>query len=169
MQVCEGFHRVKFDGKYMDQEKYDKDIVPIINTSITKTKSGTIQPPPTDAHISSLKSRIRFGNEKSLRNRMRELAQSIDIDLMKIIIGGDGGIPESWLITRNYYTHWDENNKSGVLDGFEMYFANSRLRLFTRVLYLLHFGISVDLLKKTLPSSSFTDCREVMFNNLGRS
>lgn len=165
MQVCEGFHRVKHVGLYMDQAVYDKKVAPLITAAIPRRSEGTATDVPSDAQVASLKSRIRFGNEKSLRNRMKELAESMDGTVRILIFGAQGKVPESWLTTRNYYTHWDESNKSGVLDGAEMYFANARLRLFARCLFLLHVGVSARTLPSTFNSQYFRDWAEVHHDN----
>ena len=165
MQVCEGFHRVKHAGLYMDQETYDKKIAPVITAAIPRRSAAAVCDVPSDPHLASLKSRIKFGNEKSLRNRMKELAESLEDPIRTLILGADGKVPESWLATRNYYTHWDENNKSGVLDGTDMYFVNARLRVFVRCLFLLHLGVSTKVLHNPCTSHFFRDWAEVHHSN----
>jgi hypothetical protein len=64
-QALETFHRRTMAGTFMDQEIYDRDIFPILIGAIPNSLSKD--------HRTSLKSRLRFGNEVSLRRRIREL------------------------------------------------------------------------------------------------
>ncbi|WP_423191407.1 HEPN domain-containing protein [Burkholderia multivorans] len=63
-------------------------------------------------HKEALKSRIRYGNEVSLRKRLDALISRLDLPLRKQILGNDGVVPRSWVVTRNYYTHWDNESRS---------------------------------------------------------
>ena len=48
----------------------------------------------------------------------------------------DGSVPGQWVDTRNFYSHWDPNSKSNLLENNELIHANVRMRHFLRALYL---------------------------------
>ena len=132
MQALEGFHRAVSPGLYIDAAAYE----PIRQKII-----AGFPPELESSHRSSLKSRIQYGNEISLAKRMNELAKRLPDEVLRRLLGLDGKVPRSWIDTRNYYTHWDEDSRENVLDGVAMHQAGVRLRLFLRVLYLDFVGI----------------------------
>jgi hypothetical protein len=70
------------------------------------------------------------------------------------VLGAGGKIPRSWIDTRNYHTHWDEELRANVIEGQEMYNANVRMRSLLRVLYLHHVGVPEAALLKALANTS---------------
>lgn len=150
MQVFEGFHRLKYDGFYIDRKRYDEEVGPALISQVLGGAGFGL----SGAHRDSLKSRLKFGNEKSLRNRMKELANSVPTAMAKILLGKEGDVPKSWIATRNYYTHWDETQRAGVVEGEAMLYANTRMRSFARCLFLLHVGISPDVVLQGLEGDS---------------
>ena len=77
------------------------------------------------------------GNEISLRRRLNNLAKNLSLIVRKRIFGNeDGSVPGQWVDTRNFYSHWDPNSKSNLLENNELIHANVRMRHFLRALYL---------------------------------
>lgn len=132
MQALEGFHRGLLDGNYMQDKDYER---------VKKSLGDAIPSDVASDHKDALRSRIRYGNQISLRKRLDALADLLTQPLREIVIGGNGKVPRNWIDTRNYYTHWDEELRSNVLDGQSMYYANVRMRLLVRILYLDLMGI----------------------------
>jgi hypothetical protein len=132
MQALEGFHRAVADGTYMPPDAYE---------SVCHTLTTAIPPSVKSSHRDALKSKIKYGNELSLRKRLNDLAGRLDAPLRTRIFGGTGAVPRKWIATRNYYTHWDEASRNDALDTSGMYFASVRLRHFLRALYLDFVGI----------------------------
>lgn len=141
MQALEGFHRAVSLGLYIDAAAYE----PIKQKII----SG-LPPELESSHRSSLKSRIQYGNEISLSKRLNELAKRLPDEILRRLLGLDGKVPRSWIDTRNYYTHWDEDSRENVLDGVTMHQAGVRLKILLRVLYLDFVGISTDAVMGSL-------------------
>jgi hypothetical protein len=127
MQALEGFHRSLFPGKYTSDEEYEP-----IKAALT----SSIPPHVSPDHRDALRSRIRYGNQISLRKRLDELVGMLPEKLTQLLVGRSGSIPRSWIDTRNYYTHWDSELLPNVLEGQDMYFANVRMRHLLRVLYI---------------------------------
>ncbi len=132
MQALEGFHRALFDGIYMNEKEYEK---------IKNLLCDAIPVNVSQGHKEALKSRIRYGNQISLRKRLDSLAGIFPEKIRKIILGPDGKVPRSWIDTRNYYTHWDEDLRDNILDTQGMYDANLRMSILLRILYLDLMGI----------------------------
>lgn len=132
MQALEGLHRAILPGLYATVEQYE---------GIRQALSNAIPQHIASDHKDALRARIKYGNEISLRKRLAALVERLPVEMRKHILGGDGVVPQSWIATRNYYTHWDEASKGAVLDGIEMHRAHVRMRHLLRALYLSLIGI----------------------------
>ncbi|HXS11946.1 MAG TPA: HEPN domain-containing protein [Acidobacteriaceae bacterium] len=141
MQALEGFHRAVADGTYMRPADYET-----VRHALTTAIPAAVE----SSHRDALKSRIKYGNELSLRKRLDDLAGRLDASLRTRIFGGNGAVPQKWIATRNYYTHWDEASRDDALDIPDMYYASVRLRHFLRVLYLDFVGIPQPAIVKAL-------------------
>lgn len=87
----------------------------------------------------------------TLRTRLDALAMRLPLPLRQNILGSaDGLVPQSWIQTRNYYTHWNEAYRKSMLEGIEMHRAGVRMRHFLRVLYLDIAGIPHTAIIKSL-------------------
>ncbi len=139
MQCLEGFHRASYPGLYMDRDDYDAVAAAIVGAIPTSLSSD---------HRKSLKSRIGYGNEISLAKRLGDLALDLDANLRSYLLGGNGKVPQRWVDTRNYYTHWDESSRAKVLSNSELHHVNARLRHWLRALYLDRIGVPYDKILK---------------------
>ena len=72
----------------------------------------------------------------------------------KVILGSGSRVPDAFIETRHYYTHWDKALEPEILDGVAMHYAGMRLKLFLRALYLQIAGLSDDLLTAALENLS---------------
>lgn len=87
----------------------------------------------------------------TLRNRLDALAMRLPLTLRQNIFGGTNDlVPQSWIHTRNYYTHWNEAYRKSMLDGVEMHRAGVRMKHFLRALYLDMAGIPNTAIIKSL-------------------
>lgn len=145
MQALEGFHRATMPDLYVTEEQY---------APIRQALSNAIPKAVGMDHRDALKSRIKYGNEVSLRKRLDALVCRLEMPLRKRVLGGDGSVPRSWVVTRNYYTHWDETSRSSTLDGIEMHRAAVRMRVLLRILYLDLTGIPQTAIEKSLQNGS---------------
>lgn len=156
MQALEGFHRATMPGLYTSVDEYD---------SVRKTLSNAIPQSVESAHKEALKSRIKYGNEVSLRKRLDALVARVPLAIRVQILGGDGSVPRSWVVTRNYYTHWDEASRDSILDGVEMHRAGVRMKHLLRVLYLDLVGIPFGAIAKALRNACSASQYLVQLNN----
>ncbi len=159
MQALEGFHRGLFDGNYMDEAAYD---------SVKKTLGDAIPTELASDHKDALRSRIRYGNQISLRKRLDSLSGLLSEPIRKIILGANGNVPHSWIDTRNYYTHWDEQLRNNVLDGQAMYYANVRMHHLLRALYVQLMGVPQKAIIRSLSNASDTSQHLLQLNTIER-
>ncbi|AXW24571.1 hypothetical protein CJO86_13890 [Ralstonia solanacearum] len=131
MQALEGLHRALMPGLYVPADEYSK-IAGTLNSAIPLTVQSD--------HRDSLKGRIKYGNEYSLRKRLKALIDPLPISIRKLVLGGPS-LPGRWVDTRNYYTHWDETARSSALNEVDMHRAGVRMKLLLRVLYLQLVGV----------------------------
>jgi hypothetical protein len=156
MQALEGFHRALGGGLYASEEDYEQ-----VKTLLIGAIPNTV----TSDHREALKSRINYGNEISLRKRLNELVQRIEARLREQILGDGGVVPNNWVHTRNYYTHWDEASRDSVLSPIEMHRAHVRMRHLLRALYLGFVGIPQSSIARSL-SNAYKDSQYlIQINN----
>lgn len=155
MQALEGFHRALFKGNYMSENDYE----PIKNDL-----QNAIRRNLPDVVKESLKNRIKYGYQFSLKQRLDELIGTLPEEVKRKILGREGKIPRSWIDTRNYYTHWDQEEKGRLLKEIELFDAIARMRVFLQVLYLLQMGINEKAIISVLGNASQTSQRLIRAN-----
>lgn len=143
MQALESFHRVKMGGKYLSNEAWQP-----YRTALAEKISSEL-----DAdHKESLKSRIKYGNEFSLRKRVGELLETLDEKVSSSLSPTDKYFTADLVDTRNYLTHYDDELKGVALKNADLYWVNQRLRVLITILLLKEIGIreefTVNLMKK---------------------
>lgn len=143
--VLEGLHRSTYAGVYMDPAAYDA-VYQEIATGLPKSLGSD--------HRQALKRRIEFGNEISFRKRLSELVGSLPDDLRLLITGRAAGVPEVWVNTRNYYTHWTHDLKKKAAEGVELYCLNTRLMMLARVLLLRQVAVPPEVIVRALHGGS---------------
>jgi hypothetical protein len=160
MQALEGFHRATAPGVYMPNEDYKK---------VRKTLNAAIPPIVSSSHKAALKSRIEYGNEISLRKRLAELSSRLATPIRTLLFASRGEPPQSWIDTRNYYTHWDQTARDGCLNALEMHRAATRMRLWLRCAYLMTMGIPHEAIARALVHTSREAQYLLQLNHLDRS
>ena len=142
-QAAESYHRSLGTGFYMDQTAYDAAI-----QQFATHMPAAIQ----EEHRQSLKNRLKYGNEVSLRRRLTDMLNRIPQNVRSQIAADVGRFVSRVVDTRNYYTHYDAASRGNALDGREAYVAAERMRVLV-VANLLHdLGIAdnnlLDVLKR---------------------
>jgi hypothetical protein len=145
IQALESYHRIMMVGEYLTKEAWSpyKDIM------------TQCIPIGIDAdHKISLKSRIRYGNEYSLRKRMKELVSSLEENTRQAILPSNNYYSGIIVDTRNYFTHYDEGMRDTCLKGEDLYYGNQRLKILIIILLLKTIGLDEKIIIKSL-----RDCR----------
>ena len=106
MQAIETFNRQVFSEKYIEQEEYDD--------KSQKIKTNIPTEFPSDLR-DALKSRIKYGNEYSLRKRIKGLFESVDQQTRLLVTEDYKSFIGKIVDTRNYFTHYDYELKSAAL------------------------------------------------------
>lgn len=143
-QALESYHRLRRDGKYLNDQDWEPYRQSITNSLSTELDSD---------HKMSLKSRIRYGNEYSLRKRIQELIKSLRSSTIDAITPSRGYFTGQIVDTRNYFTHHDDNPQIITIKGAELHIANQRLTIFLTLILLKEIGIDEDLIIQRLRES----------------
>jgi hypothetical protein len=120
VHAIESYHRSLGVGLYMDQGKFDKAIESLLSH---------IPPEIQGDHRLSLKSRLKYGNEYSLRRRLVGMLDRIPENARLRIAGDVAKFVQRVVATRNYYTHYDCLSKEESFSPKETYTAAERLRI----------------------------------------
>jgi len=135
--AIESFHRATKSGKYLSDEKWE----PFRNKL-----HNAISDELDDSHKESLKNRIKYGNEYSLRKRLKELTNTINKELLADLSPTKNYFTGPIVDTRNYLTHYDDELKAQSFDGIDLYWANQRLRILLTILLLKEIGITENII-----------------------
>lgn len=143
-QSLESYHRSLGTGLYMDQEAYDT-LIDTVYKCIPKEIQGD--------HRMSLKNRLRFGNEHSLRKRLAEMFSRLPDDVRQVIAVDSSKFINKIVETRNYYTHYDKLSEEKCLKGRGLLVATELLNALLSANLLLDLGIPPASLLKFLRRS----------------
>ncbi|NQT97180.1 MAG: hypothetical protein HQ562_05500 [Candidatus Marinimicrobia bacterium] len=132
VRALEAFHRSFFKGKYLSDTEYDV-IRKQIQNSIPKIHND---------HKEALKSRIYYGNEYSLRKRLKEILDSIYDPLMDLLIDNKRHFIDNIVNTRNCLIHEDESLKQQCLSFGNIIIATHKLKAIIVYLILIEIGIN---------------------------
>lgn len=119
VQALESYHR-SLGGGYMDQEEYRK-LIEQMHCHIPEEITGD--------HRQSLKDRLKWGYEYSLRKRLNDLFSRIPDNVQKWITKDRKAFIEKVKETRNYHTHYDHSSLAKRFEGIDMHIAAERLRI----------------------------------------
>jgi hypothetical protein len=145
MQALEGFHRGCYSGVYLEAKKFE-EARSVVADSVPQAITGD--------HRTSFLTRIQYGNEYSLRKRMKELVEALPKNMQLAIVGKEGNLPGFWIDARNAYTHWSREGMEQVMQGAELYGATQRLKMLLRVSYLRLVGVTDGAIMEALQGMS---------------
>jgi hypothetical protein len=135
-QAFESYHRNMVGGHYLDRDTYIKSHY----DSMVKAIPAGIE----NGFRQSLKKRLEFGYELSLRKRLTDTIKSMDEQLQKLFIGNfkrDTFIGKV-INTRNYFTHFDNTTADDVAHGSDLYALNVKLSYLIAILILKELEVS---------------------------
>lgn len=134
-QALESFHRKTREGFYISKDQYEK----------IRKNLVSVLPLEIPQHFrDKLLSTFAYGNELSLKTRLRELMGSIDPQNAADLAGNPDLEEFIKLLAkiRNYLTHYDENNRPAIIDNVvEMFNLNQRLRAILVLLLFKYLGL----------------------------
>jgi len=139
INALEAVHRRYFDHKKESDKHYESRMTTILS-QIADDENKTL-----------VKQRLEYGNEISLRKRLKEVyAAGETFGIEK----PTKNLTDKIIETRNYYTHGDESKKSKILNSNDLFLANSLLGRYLKLLLLQILGVKDDELKIIVDKSS---------------
>jgi hypothetical protein len=141
IQAIESYHRSLGTGLYMEATEYEKAIQSVL-ANIPSEIQGD--------HRHSLKNRLKYGNEYSLRKRLTRMLDALPEGLRQVVTGDGVRFVQQIVDTRNYFTHYDDSSKGLALEGIQIHWATQRLRILMVVTLFMDLGVSTDNLIELL-------------------
>lgn len=132
MQALETLHRNRFGGNYLNETDY---------TAVLDSFASSLDAMTSADLRAALTTRLKYGNEYSLRKRLKELSRLLPAGVLRLIHPQAVPFLERAVDTRNYLTHFDATLKSIAWDGDELYWGTRLLRWFFVAIILTDLGI----------------------------
>lgn len=144
-QAAESYHRSLGMGIYMNQQQYDKEIK-LVNASIPQTFDVSLR--------ESLKNKIKYGNEFSLRKRLQNIFARVPVEVAEKICKDRDWFISRFVHTRNYFTHCDHESEKQSLGVLDAHIASERVLWLVMANILLDLGVPPGSLLAILQRSS---------------
>lgn len=144
-QALEAFSRATTVSTYMPSETYEA-----IKDRITAAIPCNV----SSDHRLSLKSRIKYGNEYSLRKRLTQAVESLPPDAIELICKSKSKFVSGVVDTRNYLTHYSDELRENALHGAKLFWATERMAMLLRILLLRELGIDMPLITQRIREHS---------------
>jgi len=141
IQAIEAYHRRKFEGKYLS----DNDYEPIYEKFKEFINKLAIEPSFKEA----LKSKLNYGNEYSLRKRLKDLFEKYK-EVVDDFIKDKDIFVNKVVYTRNYLTHYDKNLREKAVDGKQLYYVTQQLKIIIVICLLSELGFNFKEIKNLL-------------------
>lgn len=137
LQALEAFHRRIYGGKYLSDNEYK----PICDTIVNAIPSSI-----EDSFRESLRNKIIYGNEFSLRKRLLEFTKTKKVSWFELTIGKDKKLVSKIVATRNYLTHYDDKSKKGIFEYGDILHMNEKLNALLSILLLEQIDTPTEIL-----------------------
>ena len=151
-QVLEAYHRRVYGGIYMSEEDYKSKVGELLS-AIGKLDISK-------DHRESLKNKVKYGYEFSLRKRVRLILETLLEHYGEVItrffpsVNSFAGKVSD---TRNYLTHYSKDmGADTITDVGELALFVEKLHLLVRICFCLEIGLSPDLVSRiTIENHAF--------------
>jgi hypothetical protein len=137
VQAAEAFHRRIFGGRYLPKSEY-KELVftPLVN--MIPDANRDLQ--------ESLKSKLGYGNEYSLKTRLSELLDKSG-DIVPQLLGNRKVFIDKTVNTRNYLTHYDKKSYNRAARETDLVSLTKKLRILLEVCLVTQTGLDLSKAK----------------------
>ena len=149
IQAIEAYHRRKFEGKYLS----DDDYKPIYEKFEKFIKELDIEP----SFKKALESKLKYGNEHSLRRRLKDLFEKYK-EVEDDFIEDKDIFVNRVADTRNYLTHYDKNLMEKAVDGEQLYYVTQQLKIVIVICLLSELGFNFKEIKNLLAKNRRYRC-----------
>ena len=138
IQAVESYHRRRFGGKYLSDEDYKEVCDTLVNAIPDRAEGG---------FKDSLKNRIQYGNEFSLRTRLRRLFDSDEYrEILSEFAENKNAFIGEMVDTRNYLTHHEGKEKAAIGEELDPFIQ--KLKILLEICLLTELGFSSEEIKK---------------------
>ena len=137
IQAIESFHQHIYEGEYLSDENYKKVYDALVNAIPSGVKTDFKE---------SLENKLKYGNEFSLRKRLKEILDKYQ-EILNVFIENKNTFIEKVVDTRNYQTHHDEDLKERSTSGKELYRLTQKLKILLEICLLTELGFSSEEIK----------------------
>lgn len=137
IQAIESYHRCIYGGKYLSNEEY-KSVYNALVNAIPKGIGNDLK--------DRLKVYLRYGNEFSLRKRLKEIFDKYQ-EILDGFIENKKCFIEKVVDTRNYLTHYDKELKERAAKEKDLYRLTQKLKICLEICLLTELGFSSEKIK----------------------
>ncbi len=138
IQAIETYHRRTREGKYLPDDDYLNDMYPALIKAIPQTVDQGFR--------ESLKGKLLYLNEFSLRKRLKEILESCG-ELTSPLINTKVEFIEDVVNTRNYFTHFDKKLEAKAKMGKDLYQLAQKIRFILEICLLKEIGLTDTTIK----------------------
>jgi hypothetical protein len=138
----EGLHRGLRGGTFTDQQDYDSEVLPKLVAAIPKGIDASLR--------TALKKRLEYGNEFSLRRRLKDLARFHD-GYARPVLGNPCDFSDSIANLRNELAHATGTDLPDSRHVLEYFVQLHRARLLFQLEMFHHLGFSSEFLQGCIP------------------
>ena len=140
-QAVEALHRHLWPSTYIDETRYEE-----IRRELVDSIPGEV-PPDLKAKLEGV---LKYGNELSLRRRLKEVSQRLAEKGAADIICLDSAFISDVVHTRNYLTHYDKSLQDKAKTGEALYKLYAKLALTVMVVVFAELDAPMKLVRKRL-------------------
>ena len=143
-QAAEVFHRRFRLGEYMDQDKYDNEVLPLLISRIPTDLTPDLR--------ETMQQRFKYLNEFSLGKRLRELLIEKK-DIIVKFIPDYKDVLRAIVEARNQFTHFSPKHRHKAISGEAILYYVDVLRLIVDLAILGEVGVPPEILQKAAMES----------------
>ncbi|MBP7795954.1 MAG: hypothetical protein KA059_04170 [Elusimicrobiales bacterium] len=144
IQAIESFHQRTYGGKYLSDEDY-KVAYDALVTAIPEGIRSDLK--------DRLKEYLNYGNEFSLRKRLKEIFDKYQ-EILDRLIENKSDFIEKVVNTRNYLTHYDKELKERAANGEDLYRLTQKLKMCLEICLLTELRFSSEEIKDLFSRNS---------------
>ncbi|MBU1679713.1 MAG: hypothetical protein KKD86_12835, partial [Bacteroidetes bacterium] len=127
----------------------------VINPETHKKRLDTIYKNVSEEHLRWLKEKLLFSHEPSLKERLEEIIDSVENDVLLKVIGSKDEFIKAAKNSRNYYVHFSPSLKKKALVGGQLYHLSEKLKYLLIYCLLKDIGISENDISKVFSKNRY--------------
>ena len=137
IQALESYHRRVDGGKYVSDDDY---------IQIYKSLVSVIPQELDNDFKESLKQKLKYHNEFSLRKRLKEILNKCG-DVGNLLIHDNERFVEDVVTTRNFLTHYDKSIEMKAKTDQDLYKLVQEMKFVLEIVFLIELDVGVETIK----------------------